>query len=262
MAQTTTTTRDEYLRKYPIFLRPAVLMVILTIEISVQLWKSVFRHGLPLTDKIATRTALTNYWLHAHPPRIRKSHMKFSYTFCLGGISFFLFVLLTITGLFLMFYYVPSVQYAYQNMKDLQYAVSFGIVMRNLHRWGAHAMVITVWLHMCRVFYTGSYKPPREFNWGIGVTLLLMTLLLSFTGYLLPWDQLSLWAVTVGTNMAKYAPIAGPQTRFSMLGSYTVGNATILRFYVVHVLGLPLLASIAMMVHFWRVRKDGFSGNL
>jgi len=97
--------------------------------------------------------------------------------------------------------------------------------MRNLHRWGAHAMVITVWLHMCRVFYTGSYKPPREFNWGIGVTLLLMTLLLSFTGYLLPWDQLSLWAVTVGTNMAKYAPIAGPQTRFSMLGSYTVGNA-------------------------------------
>ena len=240
MAQTTTTTRDEYLRKYPVFLRPAVLMVILSIEIGVQLWKSVFRHGLPLTDKIATRTALTNYWLHAHPPRIRKSHMKFSYTFCLGGISFFLFVLLTITGLFLMFYYVPSVQYAYQNMKDLQYAVSFGIVMRNLHRWGAHAMVITVWLHMCRVFYTGSYKPPREFNWGIGVTLLLMTLLLSFTGYLLPWDQLSLWAVTVGTNMAKYAPMAGPQTRFSMLGSYTVGNATILRFYVVHVLGLPL----------------------
>ena len=182
----------------------------LPIEIGVQLWKSVFRHGLPLTDKIATRTALTNYWLHAHPPRIRKSHMKFSYTFCLGGISFFLFVLLTVTGLFLMFYYVPSVQYAYQNMKDLQYAVSFGIVMRNLHRWGAHAMVITVWLHMCRVFYTGSYKPPREFNWGIGVTLLLMTLLLSFTGYLLPWDQLSLWAVTVGTNMAKYAPRGGP----------------------------------------------------
>src|SRR6266571_3363218 len=138
MAESTATTNEDILRRWPVFLRPGVLMVILTIEISVQLWKSIF---------------------------------------CLGGISFFLFILLTITGLFLMFYYVPAVQYAYQNMKDLQYAVSFGVVMRNLHRWGAHAMVITVWLHMCRVFYTGSYKPPREFNWGIGVLLLLMTLL-------------------------------------------------------------------------------------
>src|SRR5450759_1595178 len=134
----------------------------LPIEIGVQLWKSVFRHGLPLTDKIATRTALTNYWLHAHPPRIRKSSMKFSYTFCLGGLSFFLFMLLTVTGLFLMFYYVPSVQYAYQNMKDLQYAVSFGIVMRNLHRWGAHAMVITVWRHMCsQTVMTMAWAPQR-----------------------------------------------------------------------------------------------------
>src|SRR5258708_40058935 len=134
--------------------------------------------------------------------------------------------------------------------------------MRNPHRWSDHAIVLTVCLNICRVCYTGSYTPPCEFNWGIGVTLLLMTLLLSFTGYLLPWDQLSLWAVTVGTNMAKYAPIAGPQTRFGMLGSYTVGNATILRFYVVPVLGLPLLASIAMMGHFWGVRTDGFSGYL
>src|SRR6266566_964723 len=133
MAQTTSTPRDDLIRKYPVFLRPGVLMVILTIEISVQLWKSVFRHGLPLTDKIATRTALTNYWLHAHPPRIRKSHMKFSYTFCLGGISFFLFILLTITGLFLMFYYIPSVDQAYQNIKDLEFVATFGDIIRNMH---------------------------------------------------------------------------------------------------------------------------------
>src|SRR5258708_17806440 len=105
MAQTSTSARDELIQKYPIFLRPAVLMVILTIEISVQIWKSVFRHGLPLTDKIATRTALTNYWLHAHPPRIRKSHMKFSYTFCLGGISVFLVLPPPLTRPFPVLYY-------------------------------------------------------------------------------------------------------------------------------------------------------------
>ena len=227
-----------------------------------QMVGSVFRHGLPLTDKIAARTALTNFFLHIHPVRVRRSWIRMSYTLCLGGLSFFLFIVLTVTGLFLMFYYVPAVNYAYQNMKDLQYAVSFGIVMRNLHRWGAHAMVITVWLHMCRVFYTGSYKPPREFNWGIGVTLLLMTLLLSFSGYLLPWDQLSLWAVTVGTNMAKYAPIAGPYTRYIMLGGRSVGQGALIRFYVLHVVALPLIGFILMVVHFWRVRKDGFTGGL
>ena len=92
-------------------------------------------------------------------------------------------------------------------MKDLQFVVMFGVVLRNMHRWSAHAMVLVVFLHMCRVFWTGSYKPPREFNWVIGVMLLLLTLALSFTGYLLPWDQLAFWAITVGTNIAAYAPI-------------------------------------------------------
>ena len=131
-----------------------------------------------------------------------------------------------------------------------------------MHRWAAHAMVITVWLHMARVFLTGAYKKPREFNWAIGTFLLLITLLLSFSGYLLPWDQLSIWAVTVGTIMAKYAPIAGPYTRYLMLGGRAVGDATLLRFYVAHVVGLPLIGFLLMVVHFWRVRKDGFSGGL
>lgn len=231
-------------------------------SVMAQMVGAVFRHGLPLTDKIAARTALTNFFLHIHPVRVRRSWIRMSYTLCLGGLSFFLFIVLTVTGLYLMFYYVPSVEHAYQNMYDLKFVVTFGNVIRNMHRWAAHAMVITVWLHVARVFYTGAYKKPREFNWAIGTTLLLITLLLSFTGYLLPWDQLSIWAITVGTNMARYAPIAGPYTRYLMLGGKVVGANALLRFYVAHVVGLPLVAFLLMVVHFWRVRKDGFSGGL
>ena len=231
-------------------------------SVMAQMVRGFFRHGLPLTDKIAARTALTNFFLHIHPVRVRRSWIRMSYTLCLGGLSFFLFIVLTVTGLYLMFYYVPSVEHAYQDMYDLKFVVTFGGVIRNMHRWAAHAMVITVWLHVARVFYTGAYKKPREFNWAIGTTLLLITLLLSFTGYLLPWDQLSIWAITVGTNMARYAPIAGPYTRYLMLGGKVVGANALLRFYVAHVVGLPLVAFLLMVVHFWRVRKDGFSGGL
>src|SRR5438105_1399169 len=227
-----------------------------------QMVGSVFRHGLPLTDKIAARTALTNFVLHIHPVRVRRSWIRMSYTLCLGGLSFFLFIVLTVTGLYLMFYYVPSTGHAFQDMRDLQFVITFGGVVRNMHRWAAHLMVITVWLHMARVFLTGSYKPPREFNWAIGTTLLLITLLLSFSGYLLPWDQLAIWAITVGTNMAKYAPIAGPFTRYVMLGGRSVEQGALIRFYVLHVIALPLIGFILMVIHFWRVRKDGFTGGL
>ncbi len=133
----------------------------------------------------------------------------------MGGITFLLFLILTVTGIILMFYYRPTGEYAYHDMKYLQFDVPFGMIMRNMHRWGAHAMVIAVWLHMFRVFMTGSYKPPREFNWIIGVNLLVMTLMLSFTGYLLPWDQLSIWAVTVGTNMGRATPLVGHEGPFA-----------------------------------------------
>ena len=126
----------------------------------------------------------------------------------MGGLSFFVFLILTITGILLMFYYRPTVEHAYMDMIDLGEQVPLGI-MREIHRWGAHLMVITVWLHMFRVFLTGSYKPPREFNWAVGVILLTLTLLLSFTGYLLPWDQLAIWAITVGTNMGRASPFLG-----------------------------------------------------
>ena len=151
---------------------------------------------------------LSNIFLHLHPVRIRKSGVKLRYTWCMGGLSFFLFLSLTFTGLLLMFYYRPTLEYAYNDIVGLREHVPLGI-MREMHRWGAHAMVITVWLHMFRVFMTGSYKPPREFNWSVGVIMLVLTLLLSFTGYLLPWDQLAIWAITVGSNMARATPFLG-----------------------------------------------------
>ncbi len=222
-----------------------------------RLWKSIFRSGYPNTPRNQMLAVATNVFLHLHPTRIHRTHVKITHTFCLGGLSFFLFLGLTITGVLLMFYYVPSVERAYGDILNLDTDVRFGKLMRNLHRWMAHGMVLTVLMHMMRVFYTGAYKPPREFNWVVGVVLLVLTLLLSFTGYLLPWDQLALWAITVGTNMIGSAPILGEPNRFILVGGFQVGQAALIRFYTLHVIGLPLLAAIFMTVHFWRIRRDG-----
>jgi quinol-cytochrome oxidoreductase complex cytochrome b subunit len=135
--------------------------------------------------------------------------------------------------------------------------VAFGTFLRNMHRWSAHGMVALVFLHMCRVFYTGSYKKPREFNWVLGVLLLLLTLFMSFTGYLLPWDQLAFWAITVGTAIAGYAPVVGQDVKFLLLGDATVGQEALLRFYVLHVAVLPAILTLMIAIHFWRIRKDG-----
>ena len=222
-----------------------------------RIWRSFFRHGYPGTFKNRALIVNSNVFLHLHPVKVSRHGLKVSYTWGLGGISFLLFVILSVTGILLMFYYVPSVERAYTDMQDLATQVTLGMFLRNMHRWAAHAMVLTVFLHMCRVFYTGSYKPPREFNWVIGVVLLLLTFLMSFTGYLLPWDQLAYWAITVGTSIAGYTPFIGEQVRFVMLGGYEVGQPALLRFYVLHVNGLPGVASVFMAVHFWRIRKDG-----
>ena len=241
-----------------------------------QIWRSIFRHGMPSTSRNRALAVMTNVFLHLHPVKIRKSGIRLKFTWCMGGLTFFLFLVETFTGLLLMFYYRPTVEYAYSDIIDLGEHVPLG-VMRELHRWGAHAMVITVWLHMFRVFMTGSYKPPREFNWNVGVILLVLTLLLSFTGYLLPWDQLAIWAITVGSNMARATPLmgvegpgasmlklngvslitSGSDAKFALLGGRSVGEMTLNRFYVLHCVGLPLAAAVLMAVHFWRVRKDG-----
>ncbi len=222
-----------------------------------QAWRSLFRQPYPTTSRTRALAVMNNVFLHLHPVRVKKHAVRYTYTFCLGGISFFMFLALTVTGLYLMFFYVPSVGRAYQDMATIENSVAFGQLVRNMHRWAAHLMVLTVFLHMVRVFYHGAYKPPREFNWVVGVVLLFLTLGLSFTGYLLPWDQIAFWAITVGTQMANYAPLIGSETGFFLLGGIEVGQNTLLRFYDFHVNFLPLVAAIFMIVHFWRIRKDG-----
>jgi quinol-cytochrome oxidoreductase complex cytochrome b subunit len=236
-----------------------------------QIWRSIFRHGRPDTERNQVLVIISNVFLHLHPAKISERALKFRHTWCMGGISFLLFIILTITGILLMFYYRPTVEHAYGDMQDLEFIVPFGMFTRNLHRWAAHGMVLSVIAHMVRVFLTGSYKPPREFNWVVGVILLVLTLFLSYTGYLLPWDQLAFWAVTVGTNLAGATPFIGHEgpfasllgakinndIRFLLLGGTQVGQNALLRFYVLHCILLPLVAGLLMAVHFWRVRKDG-----
>ncbi|MEW6128595.1 MAG: cytochrome b N-terminal domain-containing protein [Acidobacteriota bacterium] len=221
------------------------------------IWNSIFRNPLPATDLGRAQTSFTNFFLHIHPVKVNRHTLKPWYTLGLGLMSFFLFAILVVTGILLMFYYVPSTTQAYDRMLDLRGTVAFGIFLRNMHRWAAHGMVAAVFLHMCRVFFTGSYKKPREFNWLIGVALFLLTLFASFTGYLLPWDQLAFWAITVGTSIAAYAPVIGNDLKFLLLGDATVGQEALLRFYVLHVAVLPVLITLLVSVHFWRIRKDG-----
>ncbi len=236
-----------------------------------QIWTSVFRHKLDETPRNRSLAVLSNVFLHLHPARINRDAVRYNFTWGMGGITFYLFVVLTITGVLLMFYYHPSKGQAYRDIMYLQHDVPFGNFIRNMHRWAAHAMIITVWIHMFRVFMTGSYKPPREFNWNIGVILLLFTMLLSFTGYLLPDDQLGFWAVTVGTNMARATPLMGSEgplgpelgitafndVRFALLGGSIVDANALLRAYIWHCIAIPIIAAVLMIVHFWRIRKDG-----
>jgi cytochrome b6 len=220
-------------------------------------WTSVFRSGVGDSNLHRALAIQQNVFLHLASVKSRRRSISFRHTWFLGTLSVGCFLLLVITGVVLMFYYHPSVPQAYADMKDLQFVVSAGVFLRNLHRWTAQAMVFVVFAHMFKVFYRGAYRPPREFNWVIGVILLIFTLLLSYTGYLLPWDQLSYWAITVGANILSSVPILGPRVRFLLLGGHTVNANALLRFYVLHCLVLPLVAAVFVAVHFWRIRKDG-----
>jgi quinol-cytochrome oxidoreductase complex cytochrome b subunit len=234
-------------------------------------WRSIFRHGYADTPRNRVLQVSANVWLHLHPSKMRRHGIRYRHTWCAGGLTFLLYLCTVVTGVVLMFYYRPTGEYAYWDVKYLDFDVPFGMIMRNMHRWAAHGMVIFIWLHMFRVFMTGSYKPPREFNWVVGVNLLTLTLLLSFTGYLLPWDQLAIWAVTVGTNMARATPLLGNEGPFGpqlgmtprydaralLTAGTVVGSPTLLRFYVLHCIFIPIIASILMILHFWRIRKDG-----
>ena len=222
-----------------------------------KIWRSIFRSGWGTSTFHRAQVVQQNVFLHLFSVKMRSRVLEFRPTWYLGALTLISFVVLVGTGIPLMLYYHPSVPQAYSDMKDLQFVVSSGMFLRNLHRWAAHAMVFLVFAHMFKVFYRGAYRPPREFNWVIGVFLLLITLLLSYTGYLLPWDQLAFWAVTVGSNIARAVPVVGGKMRFLLLGGNTVNANALLRFYVLHCVILPLAAAALVSIHFWRIRKDG-----
>jgi quinol-cytochrome oxidoreductase complex cytochrome b subunit len=233
-----------------------------------QVWRSAFRSAVPDRPRRQVAVMLSSVFLHVHPARVPRESLRLRRTWCLGGLSALAFGVLAVTGALLMFHYRPSPEHAYADIQDLTHTVPFGGLLRNAHRWAGHAMVLLVIGHLVRVFLSGAYRPPREFNWVIGVALLVATLFLSFTGYLLPWDQLAFWAVTVGTNMAAAAPVVGHEGPFALLaegedaralllGGRTVGAAALLRFYVLHCVVVPAGMLLLMAVHFYRVRRDG-----
>jgi quinol-cytochrome oxidoreductase complex cytochrome b subunit len=220
-------------------------------------WRSFFRHNWPDNPLDRSLVMTSNIFFHLHPVKVSRKSLQWTYSFGLGIITTILFAVLVFTGVLLMFYYIPSIERAYPSLKEIQFSVPFGQFTRNMHRWSAHLMVLMAVLHMARVFYTGGYKPPREFNWIVGVMLLLLTMGASFTGYLLPWDQLAYWAITVGTNIAGYAPVAGSTMREMLLGGTEVGQNALIRFYTLHVALLPVMIILLISLHVWRVRKDG-----
>jgi quinol-cytochrome oxidoreductase complex cytochrome b subunit len=222
-------------------------------------WRSMFRHPNLDTPRGRALQSFSNFFLHLYPVKIPTRVLRIRYSFRLGFIISVLFGILVVTGVYLMFFYTPAVGSAYGDMQNLRTSVGFGQLVRNVHRWSAHLMVLAVFLHLVRTFYAGAYKKPREFNWVIGVMMLLLTLGLSFTGYLLPWDQLSYWAVTVGTNLTEYIPLFGKTVQNLLIGGPQIGQATLQRFYALHVAVLPLALVLLLCIHIWRVRKDGFA---
>jgi len=210
-----------------------------------------------------------NFFLHIHANRVHVHSMKPTYTFGLGIMLGFLFLIMLFTGIILMIYYTPSVETAYQSVKDIVNVVPGGRIIRNMHRWASQGMIIVVFLHLLRVFYTGSYLGKRSLNWVIGVVLLIITLLSNFSGYLLPWDQLAYWAVTIGSNIAASAreltDLLGITNVFDpggflkklLIGGETVGQPALSRFFALHVIFLPVSMLILLGIHFWRIRKDG-----
>ena len=228
-----------------------------------ELWEKLIWSWRPNSDREAGSGIVANFLLHWFPNRVSLRSLAFPTSLYLGTITFVVFLILTVTGVVLMFLYVPSVERAYWSMKDLDHAISFGWLLRRVHRISAHLMVALVFLHMFRVFLTGSYKAgkivksARPYNWVLGVTLLVLTLLLSFTGYLLPWDQLAFWAITVGTNIAASVPAVGESMRQFLLGGTIIGQPTLIRFYVLHCALLPLVLFAVAVWHMWRIRKDG-----
>ena len=210
-----------------------------------------------------------NFFLHFHAAKVNPSVLNPAYTFGLGFILASLFLIMIMTGLILMIYYTPTVENAYDSVKDIVFVVPGGRYIRNIHRWAAHGMVLVALLHLLRTFFTGAYFGKRKLNWIIGVGIMVVVLFMNFSGYLLPWDQLAYWAVTIGSNIAasfreltdllgitSFIDIGGFLKKL-LIGGDSVGQPALTRFFMFHVIFLPLTLLIMTGWHFWRIRKDG-----
>ncbi len=217
-----------------------------------------FFYTSPKSEDVSRmRSVVNNAVLHLHPVSVPAPALRFTYTWGLGGISVFLGLLLGLTGVLLMFRYDASIERAYVSIQELEATVIFGSLIRSVHHWSANLLVVTTFLHLLRVFYTGGYKKGRAMNWFVGIALLLIVLAFNFTGYLLPWDQLAYWASTVSTSLLGYIPLIGRELSKFIMGGNIVGQGTIRNFYAIHVAALPILMAATLAYHFWKIRKNG-----
>jgi quinol-cytochrome oxidoreductase complex cytochrome b subunit len=203
------------------------------------------------------RSFFNSLILHFRPRSVQKSTLRFSLTWGLGGMAVVLVCMLFATGLMLKFVYQPVPDRAYESIIHLQNNVLFGQLIRNIHHWSGNSLLIIVFLHFLRVFFTGAFHPPRQFNWIIGLVMFLAVLTSNITGYLLPWDQLAFWAITICTGMLQYVPILGEWLQSLVRGGGDIGPATLSIFFAIHTAVIPAGLLILMPFHFWRVRKAG-----
>lgn len=223
-----------------------------------RVWRSIFRGPvIPRDDRERKWVTFNTFVLHFRPVRVPARTLSYTHTFGLGGMSALLVLLLVGTGVLLMFFYEPAPGNAYQSVIRLQETTIFGTFVRSVHHWSANLLVIVLSLHLLRVFFTGGFHPPRQLNWVIGLGLLCSVLASNFTGYLLPWDQLSYWAITISTGMLGYVPGIGAWLQAAARGGEEIGQATLIGFYTLHTTLIPVLIVLLMGFHFWRVRKAG-----
>jgi len=200
---------------------------------------------------------MRNILLHLHPARVSETSIQFTRTFGLGGMAALLIVIQIFTGILLRFNYTPSVAEAYDSVLFLTRNIPFGAFMRNIHYWGGVFLLLVAFLHFLRVFFTGAYREKRKVNWLFGLVLLVLIVFLNFTGYLLPWDQLAYWAITVSTNIVGYLPLIGDNLQRWIVGGDELNAGTLQTFFNFHTAVLPFLIVVISVYHFWRVRKAG-----
>jgi quinol-cytochrome oxidoreductase complex cytochrome b subunit len=198
-----------------------------------------------------------NLILHLHPRRVNSSTLRFNLTFGLGGMAALLVVIQIFTGLLLKFHYIPSPDGAYNSILNINEGLLFGKLAHNVHHWSAVLLLWITFLHMLRVFFTGAYRKPRHASWIFGIFLLILVVFSNFTGYLLPWDQLAYWAVTVSTSLLQYIPVTGDPLKEALLGGQEVGSVTLSNFFNLHTGVIPLSMILLMVFHFWRIRRAG-----